>query len=276
VSSAASAVVPDAPDTRPDPGGIQSAIDRYRDLAKYLITIFAGVGALLVAGTQLASIGELSLEDEPGRVVAVAFGLAAAVGAVAAIVALTLRVLGPVEMSFDEVVGEAELRAAIEARPWLLGGAGSLEEVRDNLATTALSDVDRETWFGVANDVVAYAAYLRTRTRFERTWWPLLGAAIIGVLGITVFTWGANPPEDRASSPVVEPVPVLVRISLTAAGREALGDALGGDACTSSRIAALAIGGTPAEPKVVTLPRGACKAAQFPLPPHWGAAIAED
>jgi hypothetical protein len=268
--------VPDARDTRPDPGGIQSAIDRYRDLAKYLITIFAGVGALLVAGTQLASIGDLSLEDEPGRVVAVALGLAAAVGAVAAIVALTLRVLRPVEMSFDEVVGEPEPRAAIEARPWLLGGAATLDEVRDNLATTALSDAERETWFGVADDIVAYAAYLRTRTTFERTWWPVLGAAIVGVLGITAFTWGANPPEDRRSSPVVDPAPVPVRISLTAAGREALADALGGNACTSGPIAALAIGGTPAEPKVVTLPRGACKTAQLLLPPDWGAAIAED
>jgi hypothetical protein len=267
--------VPDASDIRPDPAGIQSAIDRYRDLAKYLITIFAGIGALLVAGTQLASIGDLSFKDEPDRVVAVALGLAAAVGAVALIVALTLRVLRPIEMSFSEVVAEPKLRAAITARPWLLGGAGSLEEVRDNLTTSALSDAERETWFGVADDVVANAAYLRTRTLFERTWWPLLGAAIAGVLGITAFTWGANPPEDRPSSPIVEPAPVAVRISLTAAGREALMGALGGDACTSGPIAALAVGGTLAKPKVVTLPRGPCRAAQFLLPSDWGAAIAE-
>ena len=270
-------MAPDAPDIRPDPGGVQSAIDRYRDLAKYLITIFAGVGALLVAGTQLASIGELSLEDEPGRVAAVAVGLVAAVGAVAVIVGLTLRVLRPVEMSFAEIVAEPKLRAEIEARPWLLGGAHELGEVRGNLATTALTDEERETWVAVADDVVGYAAYLRTRAAFEGTWWPLLAAAIVGVLGITAFTWGANPPdEDVGASPVVEPAPVPVQIALTAAGREALGEALGGSACASGRIAALAIGGTASEPKVVTLPRGSCKAAQFLLPAAWGAAIADE
>ena len=75
-------MAPEAGEVHPDPGDVQSAIDRYRDLAKYLITIFAAVGALLVAGTQLASIGDLSFEDEPGRVIAVIAGLVLAVGAV--------------------------------------------------------------------------------------------------------------------------------------------------------------------------------------------------
>src|SRR5688572_14701807 len=86
-----------------DPGGVQSAIDRYRDLAKYLIAIFAGVGALLVAGTQLASIGDLSLEDDLGRVIAAALGLALTIGAIATVVALALKVLRPVEMTLEDV-----------------------------------------------------------------------------------------------------------------------------------------------------------------------------
>ena len=187
-------------------------------------------------------------------------------------VGLALRVLRPIEMTFDQVVGDAELRANIEARTWLLGGARSLDEVRDNLETTALSESDRETWFGVTDDVVAHAAYLRTRAMFEGCWWPLLVAGIVGVIGITAFTWGANPPENSTESPVVEPAPVSVRVSLTAAGRDALADALGGTACASGPIEALAIGGTVAAPKVVTLPHGSCKAAQFLLSLDWGAA----
>lgn len=265
-------MAPEAGDVRPDPGGFQSAIDRYRDLAKYLITIFAGVGALLVAGTQLASIGELSLTDEPSRVIAVIVGLVLAIGVVATVVGLALRVLRPVEMTFDQVVDDAELRTAIEARPWLLGGARSLPEVRDNLVTTALTDADRQTWVGVADDVVAYAAYLTTRATFEGTWRPLLVAGIVGAIGITVFTWGANPPQDDGRGPVVEPAPVAVRVSLTASGREALADALGGMECANRPIEALAIGGTATAPKIVTLARGSCEAAQFVLSSEWGAA----
>jgi hypothetical protein len=261
-------------DIRPDPGGIQAAIDRYRDLAKYLITIFAGVGALLIAGTQLASIGDLSFDDEPDRVIAVIAGLVLAVAAIAAVVGLALRVLRPVEMTLDELLADSRLRAQIDARTSLLGGARSLDEVRANLDTTALTDDERESWFTIADEVVAHAAYLRAQATFERTWWPLLGAAIVGVIGITSFTWGANPPADGTKSAVVEPAPVAVRISLTAQGREALADALGGASCTTGTIAALSIGGTATKPKVVTLPHGSCDAAQFVLPPDWGAATA--
>jgi hypothetical protein len=264
-------MAPGAGEIRPDPGGVQSAIDRYRDLAKYLITIFAGVGALLVAGTQLASIGKLSFKDEPSRVIAVIAGLVLAVGAVAAAVGLALKVLRPVEMTFDQVISDAALRAKIEARTWLLSGANSLDEVRDNLTASTLTGSDRATWFGVADDVVAHGAYLQTRATFEGTWWPLLGAGVLGALGIIAFTWGANPP-DSTRSPVVEPAPVSVRVSLTAAGRDALADALGGKECASSPLEALVIGGTEAAPKVVTLPKAPCKTAQFVLSADWGAA----
>ena len=66
----------------PDPGGVQAAIDRYRDIAKYVIGIFAAIGALLVAGTQLSSIGKLSYEDDAGRLAAAVIALAFAIGAV--------------------------------------------------------------------------------------------------------------------------------------------------------------------------------------------------
>jgi hypothetical protein len=258
---------------RPDPGGVQAAIDRYRDLAKYLITIFAGVGAVLIAGTQLASIGDLSFDDEPGRVIAVIVGLILAIAAIAGVVALALKVLRPVEMTLEEVIADAELRPELERRTWLLGGANSLEEVRDNLQTTALSNEDRESWSAVADEIVGYAAYLKARETFDSTWWPLLIAGVVGVIGITAFTWGANPPEDEAGKAnVIEPAPVAVQISLTSEGQEALADALGGKRCAERPIEALAIGGSATKPKVVTLQSGTCKAAQFVLAPEWGAA----
>ena len=257
---------------RPDPGDVQVAIDRYRDLAKYLITIFAGVGALLVAGTQLASIGDLSFEDEPTRVIAVIAGLILALGAIVVVVGLALRVLRPVDMTFDDVFADAELRAQIDGTSFL-GGARSLDEVRANLSTTALTETDRDSWFVIADDIVARASFLRARWTFEGIWLPLLGVGIVGVIGIVAFTWGANPPEGSTKSPVVEPVPVEVHISLNAEGRRALAGALGGERCTTRPIAALWVGGTVAEPKVVTLPREFCKSVQLMLPPDWGVTV---
>lgn len=261
---------------RSDPAGVQSAIDRYRDLAKYLITIFAAVGALLLAGTQLASIGDLSLKETPERVVAAAVGLVLGVAAVAVIVWLALRILEPVDMTLDSISDGSALAKQIEQRPLLLGGARDLQQVRENLETTALSDEERDSWYVVADQIVAYAAYLRTRARFEGAWRPMLGAAVAGVVGITAFSWGANPPEDAGSSPAVEPAPVAVRVSLTADGQDALADALGGHECAAAPFAALSIGGTQSEPTVVALPHATCKAAQFALPADWGAAMRED
>jgi hypothetical protein len=259
-----------------DPAGVQAAIDRYRDLAKYLITIFAGVGALLVAGTQLASIGDLSFDDDAARVLAAIVGVVLTIGAIAAVVGLALRVLRPVEMTLDDVAADPALRSEIERRASLLGGAASLAEVQDNLHTTALTEVDRESWFAVADQIVGYAAYLRTRGTFEGTWRPMLVAAIVGVVGITAFTWGANPPASNSRGPVLDPKPVAVRISLTQAGREALADALGGGDCATGPIAALSIGGSETAPKVVTMPDATCTAAQFVLDSAWGAATRED
>jgi len=263
-------------DVRPDPAGVQTAIDRYRDLAKYLITIFAGVGALLIAGTQLASIGKLSLADDSERIVAVAVavGLILATGAIAAIIGLALKILRPIEMTFDDVIDDPKLRAAINKRRSLLGVADHLDQVRDNVRSRALPDEDLESWFVVADDIVAEAAYLRMRETFDGTWPPLLGAAVAGVLGITLFAWGANPPaEATVPGPSVRSVPVEVRISLTDDGREALRAALGGGRCARPQIPALSIGGKEGAPLVVILPRRPCKVAQFLLAAEWGAVV---
>ena len=118
-----------------------------------------------------------------------------------------------------------------------------------------MSEADRESWFGVADQIVAYAAYLRTRSTFE---------GIVATdadrrdrrrdrdRGVHV---GRQPPEKGTQAPVLDPRPVAVQVSLTDQGRDALADALGGEEATGA-IAALSIGGSETAPKVVTLPDG--------------------
>jgi hypothetical protein len=260
-----------ADEPRPDPGDVGSAIERYRDLAKYLITIFAAVGALLAAGTQLSALGRLS-SDHLDRVAAAVAGLLLAVGAIVAVIWKALGVLKPVELSFDDVADDPVLSAQLNRRRSLLGGAESVGDVRLLLETTAISEEDRAGWQQVADDLVAHAAFLRMQATFEAAWKPLLLAALCGVIGICAFAWGANPPAAAVAPAAVRPAPVSVRVSLTADGREALGDALGGAACAGGPIPALSIGGKEGEPRVVTLPRTGCKPAQFVLVADWGAA----
>lgn len=266
--------MPDANALGADPGDARAAIERYRDLAKYLITVFAAVGGLLVAGTQLASIGELSWDDDATRVLATVIGLAVAIAAVAALIWLVLRVLRPIEVSLQDVQADEDLRAYLQARPALLGGRTTVQDLIDQTSNPLLDDDDRAAWAKVVDRAVSAAAYRLMQRNFDRTWRPLMIAAFVGAAGIVVFTWGANPPDPTtASAPIVRPAPVLVSVSLTAEGREALSSALG-EACANSPIRALAIGGTESAPLVITLPEHGCRAVQLNLQPEWGAPTA--
>jgi hypothetical protein len=261
-----------------DQDGVQTAIDRYRDLAKYLIGILAAVGALMVAGTQLSSIGELSWKDDAPRLLAAFGGLALALAAVIWVVWRALDVLRPIDLSLAEIDRRPKLRKSIENEPSLLGGAKRVSVlatmVRDSPLTSAQQ---RKQWREVATRVRNRAAFLEMQRRFDRAWREMIGAAVIAAAGIGVLAWAANPSEApspepgpvAAPAPVVAPVPTPVLISLTDGGRAALREAVG-PRCPEP-IAGLAIGGSQARPVVVTTavdPR--CKPAQFVLSPTWG------
>jgi hypothetical protein len=177
-----------------DPSGVRAAIDRYRDLAKYLITIFAAIGGALVAGTQLSSLGALSWEHDSARIVVAAIGFVLALGSVAGVVASALAVLRPIELSL-EAVGEAdELREFVESRPRVLGGLRTVRELEDLLESDLLQAERRDEWVRVADDVVGRAAFYRVRQSFERAWRRMLVGGLIGTIGIVAFAWASNPP----------------------------------------------------------------------------------
>lgn len=79
---------------------IAAANKRLRDTATWLLTSFAAVGAILVAGLQLADIGMLTGETPDERVVATLVGLALAALGVALAIGYTGAVLAPFFNSF--------------------------------------------------------------------------------------------------------------------------------------------------------------------------------
>jgi hypothetical protein len=261
-----------------DPGGAQAAVNRYRDLAKYLVTIFAAIGALLAAGTQLSSLGQLSVTDDTARLVAAAIALAVAIGVVVVVVQWALGVLQPVEMTLDKIIATPAIREEIEKRPSLLLQTGSVQALKA-AAAEALADEpdeiftaeDQARWRAGINEVLDEASVVSVQQAFMAAWRKMLKAGIVGAVAIALFAWAANPPADDASaSAVVSPAPVLVKVTLTSAGREALKNALGQQCTERSSIRALSIGGSDGAPKLVTIPEDTCGAAQFTLEPGLG------
>lgn len=253
-----------------DPGGVQAAIDRYRDLAKYLITIFAAVGGLLVAGTQLTSIGSLQWPENEDRILVGGIGFAVAVLAAIVIVWKALDVLQPVEMSLDEV-RERVRAGTIKVPVQLLRPYHSVDELALVVETAELGSPTRESLLDQIGEVVDKASYDEIARRFKAARGWMIGGALVGTLAIVALVWGANPPEGETADPVVRPLPTEVVVSLTGAGREVLGGSLG-ENCDAKRIAAISIGGTESTPRVLTLAQNGCNLAQFSLPPEWGKA----
>jgi len=260
-----------------DPGGAQAAIDRYRTLAKWIIGVFAAVGALLVAGSQLSSLGQLSLEDDLPRISAAVVALALSLASAMYIVQQALSILKPVEMSFDQLV-EDDVVAELEKYPAQLPfGAETVraarDEYRDSLADPNLTDEEKDPWRDQAIRLLRRASYLKVRAAFDQAWRKMAVAASLGAAAILIFAYAANPEDPEAASPsAVPPRPVEVAFTLTAAGREALSSKLGAKCVAQKDLEGIAIGGTESEPLLISLPGSVCEVARFSLPSEWGVA----
>jgi hypothetical protein len=86
-------------------------VDRLRDVTKWLITAFAGAGAVLVGTAPLAGIGKVS---GAGRIAAVVIGGLVALGSILWTIYQASRVLTPEYTTFQELEGLAPLRQLVE------------------------------------------------------------------------------------------------------------------------------------------------------------------
>lgn len=261
--------------TTSDPNDPGAAVDRYRDLAKWIITSFAAVGALLVAGTQLASLGKLTFDDDLWRLIAAGVSLGVALVGTILVIGKALGVLKPVEMSFEKLRAEPEIRGEIEAQPELLPfDARSLDEVKmifdRKIASPTRPESAKEKFRAQVEKLLDYAAYLRVENRFDDAWrtikWLGLGVAA----SLAVFAWAANPPDDTdEASAAVPPTPTPITVTLNSNGQGTLKGELG-DQCVTGPFPAIAIGGDEDTPTVISQPSATCELARFSLPTDLG------
>ena len=263
-----------------DPGGEAQAIERDRDLMKWLIAIFAGIAGLLLTGTQLSGLGALAPSEEPVRFATAVVGVVAGLTAAFVVIGQSLRVLRPVDMSLAILLQDAALQAELESRRGALPyGVARVTQVasefQEALDDPLLSPEEKQAHRDAIAPVLARAAYLRAQKAFDRAWAVIGAASVAGAVAIVAFVYAANPgskPHNDAS-PVVPPKPIAVRVSFTKAGRDALGQVLG-PSCVRRGAAGWAIGGTIGSPHVLVVPPRPCGAIQMVLSPALGVATA--
>lgn len=278
------------PEVAPDDpyAEITAANKHLRETAKWILTSFAAVGAILVAGLQLSSLGKLTSETPDARIVAALAGVAfAAIGVVLAIGFMS-SVLAPLRTSFhtadkhqdvtERVLGDRELlrRTYPELKEKIAEKDAAVDEAR-KLGTSSAdykqARAEREAWEKNKQAALVYIGAELLWDRYKRARGAVIVSVFLIVGGVVAFAWGANPPSDETKSPsvVLGQAPLLLDVTLTPAGIAAL---KGKRTCERPRLRVLSIGGAPGDREVVTIPGKTCKSVRFLLTPAIGTATA--
>jgi hypothetical protein len=205
----------------PESDPIFVAIDRIRETAKWLIASFAAVGAALVAGSQISSIGSAH-----GVRLAVAVGGAVlGLGGVAFAINAVWMVLEPAQVRLDELTSDQAVVEFVRVNPDALKGQAEtiselvhryMEEMGAYAEARAASRADPSNKALEAKAAGASAALASTQdvVQLLRKWLlfakvrrasqharsAVLVAAVSAAAGLLAFAWGSNPPAASSGS----------------------------------------------------------------------------
>jgi hypothetical protein len=281
--------------------GVEAAADRIRETAKWLTVSLAALGGVLLAGSQLSDIGSLELWSD--RFNAALLGAAlAAIGTLliiwlamwtAAAPAVGLRQLTtrPPSGVDDDILADKRLldgrpsvndfdewvQAALDKRDQAFSDYEN-DQTKDKASAAALTDQRVVYLNAVAIELVRVASYAALARRWSVTRNGSVAAAIVAALGISIFVWASNPPDDVKSSvatPSVLSVPKTGTVILTPEGREALKSSLGSSCPTTTPISVLILGKTDAGPDLLVQQTG-CTTTRFVAVPAWASVLGAD
>jgi hypothetical protein len=267
---------------------IATANQRLRDTAKWILTSFAAVGAILVAGLQLSSLGNLTGDTSGWRIFAALLGVVLAAGGVALAIGYTASVFAPFLNTFhsadkhpdvvstviheDEPIGKSyqTLKAEIKQADTALAEAEEhgpdSPEYKAAYAKRDDLELDKRLALTVIGSELLWQRYKRARR-------AVVAAIALVLAGAVSFAWGANPPDNatKAEPVALGQAPVLLDLHLTKRGVDALAKARG---CTTADLQVLSIAGSEGKREVVTIPTASCQTVRFVLTPESGTAIA--
>ena len=223
-----------SPPESSDPLAVAS--DRIREAGKWLIAAAAAVGAALIAGSQLSSIGKLSVcagvNEQCLRLPASLVGSIAGLTAIAFVMWSAMQLLLPVGVTITDLASHWDASSSkwadanfFRKNPAYLGYSSpqALEQARTDAWTRltsaeaiakAASDSDREARdrdveqarreFEELQDrtmtITGIAQYELLKDKFTHFSRKLLPATAVAAAGIVLFAWAANPPTPHASS----------------------------------------------------------------------------
>jgi hypothetical protein len=290
------------PEEKKEPGfdaaALDASSDRIRETAKWIVATFGAVAGAVIVGLELSDIGKLEGSDRTIAAIA-AFG---SLAVVVVIVGLASTILARPRVPLNELSSKGtsrkykRLREQLNRNTSLYGKYGSVaglvdrveaewgkqlrswEELNssDDPAVQARAKKEHEETaklmpnLNVLNRrLMAVARAEDIRLTFERLRYWIFGLALVVALGGAVFAYVDSAP-DPEETPALSQRPVAAELSLTAAGKEKVGTALG-DGCPLERVPVQVLSSSEDGWKVVSVAAEGCKTALLTISPEEGA-----
>lgn len=289
---------------------LANAAERIRGSAQWLLGAFAAVGALLAAGLQIGSIGELDIDDGARFWIAFA-GIAIAVIGIVVAVAAAASVSTRSDVSLHWLAANPNSQASkmVDADPALRQGltVDALQDRLNQAAAAAGAQFERIVELGdpgddttkkeksaelratytqqtaeldrfqrIRADVLDVASFYRVKEAFDNAKANMVGGALAAAVGITAFAWGANAPESKSlnGGDVLPKTPSEVTVILTDRGIENFGGSIRkNDSCDLSNLAAIAFTVNRGTYDVVTVATDNCNVYQMSVTATQGQVI---
>lgn len=267
---------------------IEASVGQMKDTAKWTVSVFAALAAILIAGTQLSSLGQLEgnewIEDHRLLVAFLAGGIALL--AIGAVIHSALSVLTATPKSLDELATEEKESESNRTRDVRFVHASNLLEEKESIqqfnakaatlgtlrdSADLLRDPDkiRQTYADVAyhnariETFQATMRYETVRRALSKSRGRMLAAGLVGGLAIGSFTWAANPPkEEETTGPFLIPTNAYARLSEENQGKWA--DELGND-CVTKPIYVMVLSTARENAEVVTVTGTDCAVARMTI-----------
>jgi hypothetical protein len=268
----------------PDPlAATNAANEKIRETAKWMVTSFATIGGVLVAGLSLSSLGKLTAQTPDERVAAAVAGIVLAVVGVTIPIWFTSRVLSPFITTFASADAHPDIVKDVLGGSDALGGItyttlkAEVRKADKRIAEASDAEYDeavaaRVAWEPTRRIALGLVGSRLLDGRFRDARIAIVSGVALAALGVGLFAWGSNAPASDSDAPVaLGQAPVRERVQLTRAGLDALAPTRG---CTRTPLTVLAIGGSEGRREVVTVPTRGCRSVRFVLTASLGTATA--
>jgi hypothetical protein len=260
--------------------GAEQSIHAIQDTAKWLLGVFAALGAALLAGTQLTGFGQLGIGSV--RFWVVVFCLPIALSSIGWAIWKVLAVIVTDPIDLDLLTPE-EL---VFLRPLLPDGMTPATVIAQKRNLLQLLEHGRDEQFGakspttesqVASEILTLQDTLienmHASIRWRRTNKQALVArkhafigSTIAAIAILLGAWAANPPTVKM---VTFPSPLSGTVIMNSVGVEKFERRLG-HLCVATPVQVLILGLTGDQIDVVSVPTSQCRMIRFAMTEKYG------